>query len=225
MSIDYVVSVDVAGEKAIAGPLVASALILDARIAPLRFSWPSTSGHRVIQLRDLDTVPPDRRAQIADAIRTSAAGFSTVVCTPSQINEGKPRELRAVAMGRALVRAVEHAMFRNPRFRLHIDRTRILAAGGGAIPSVYAGQGLQELHRDAKDRPWQLEAAYAIARAYREGLMQEVSVVHPEYDFSANTGHASPEHRRALEVYGVTPYHRQRSNLVREVSGARMAVP
>lgn len=225
MSIEYVVSVAVAGDKAIAGPLVVAALILDARINAPRFSWPSSGGRRTTTVDDFDSLPEQRRPQISDALRARAAGYSVLVCSPHQLNEDPSRQLRTNTMGRALVRAVEHAMYRNPRFRLHIDRTRILASSVDPIPVQYVGNGKQELHRGKETHPWQLDAAYAVARAHRDVWMYEAATEHPAFDFEVNYGYASPPHRRALETLGPTRYHRRRSSLVREISGSKLEAP
>jgi len=214
----YVISVATAGDKAIAGPLVAAALVLDARLPQMRFSWVGPGGRRNVSLRDFDDIPADKRGRICDWVRDQAVGTSVVTCTPAQLNAPYNRRARQMTIGRALVRAVERAVFNNPKLSLRPDNTLIVVAGSEAISTAYAGAGRQQVYRDKASRPWTLDAAYALARRERDNHMHIADTEHPEYQFAINYGYATPPHKAALQEKGVTAWHRVTSPLVRSIS-------
>lgn len=54
-----------------------------------------------------------------------------------------------------------------------------------------------------------IAAASIIAKVTRDRLMVELSASWPAYGFDRHKGYGTPEHRSALERYGVTPLHRR----------------
>jgi ribonuclease HII len=42
----------------------------------------------------------------------------------------------------------------------------------------------------------------------RDRYMRKVAARHPEWDFDANVGYSTPEHRAAIAQHGVSPLHR-----------------
>ncbi len=53
-----------------------------------------------------------------------------------------------------------------------------------------------------------IAAASVLAKTYRDDLMTELSVKHPEYDWCNNMGYGTARHREAISKFGITPYHR-----------------
>lgn len=53
-----------------------------------------------------------------------------------------------------------------------------------------------------------IAAASIVAKVYRDACMCAWDEVFPEYGLAAHKGYATPEHRRALALYGLTPLHR-----------------
>ena len=216
MSGRYVIAVASAGDKAIAGPLVVAALVLDTRAEKPRFGWPGPGGLRTLDLSNFDASPANKRPAVSKWLRRMAAGASTVVCTATQLNGPNPKAVRIGAIGRSVSRAVEHALLRYPPLQMHPESTSILLCGLETVPAQYVGTRVaQHLYPAKGTRPWQLDAAYAVARTRRDLLMREYAVEYPGYDFEINNGYASTQHRRALEEVGPTPVHRITSALVR----------
>lgn len=54
-----------------------------------------------------------------------------------------------------------------------------------------------------------IAAASIIAKVERDRYMEELSCIHPEYDWQVNKGYFTQIHRNAINRYGITPYHRQ----------------
>ncbi len=57
-------------------------------------------------------------------------------------------------------------------------------------------------------KSFSIAAASIIAKVTRDRLMQLLSTKHPEYNWGKNAGYGTKDHQKALETYGVTPYHR-----------------
>jgi ribonuclease HII len=53
-----------------------------------------------------------------------------------------------------------------------------------------------------------------MAKTYRDELMASLSASHPEYGWERNVGYPTKEHRKAIEKYGITPYHRKSFRLL-----------
>jgi ribonuclease HII len=59
-----------------------------------------------------------------------------------------------------------------------------------------------------------IAAASIMAKTFRDDLMEKLSLTHPEYGWERNAGYPTKEHRRAIEKYGITPYHRKSFRLL-----------
>jgi ribonuclease HII len=53
-----------------------------------------------------------------------------------------------------------------------------------------------------------IAAASIIAKVHRDRLMQQLSLIHPEYLWYKNSGYGTSEHIEALKKFGPTAYHR-----------------
>jgi ribonuclease HII len=58
-----------------------------------------------------------------------------------------------------------------------------------------------------------IAAASVLAKTYRDELMKNLALVHPEYGWETNMGYATLRHRKAIEAHGITSYHRKSFNL------------
>lgn len=58
-------------------------------------------------------------------------------------------------------------------------------------------------------RSLSIAAASIIAKVYRDRLMAELARMHPAYGWDANAGYGTAAHSRALEMVGVSPFHRK----------------
>lgn len=54
------------------------------------------------------------------------------------------------------------------------------------------------------------------AKEYRDNLMKEFDSLYPGYGWAENAGYATPKHRQAIELLGITPLHRKTFRSVRE---------
>lgn len=54
-----------------------------------------------------------------------------------------------------------------------------------------------------------IAAASIIAKVTRDRIIAEAARDHPDYGWDRNAGYGTAEHRRALEIVGITPLHRK----------------
>ena len=54
-----------------------------------------------------------------------------------------------------------------------------------------------------------IAAASVLAKTYRDDYMDELHLIHPEYDWSNNKAYGTEKHREAIEKYGLTEHHRK----------------
>lgn len=218
MAGSYYIGVATAGDNAIAGPVVAAAVVFDAQKQAPVFQWSDARRSRSYTLDDFDSLPAKRRPQVSNWLRRASDGASVVVATVNDLNTEGLHACRALICGRALCRAVEHAVARDPTFRLTPAGTQVLVAGSGPISTAYAGKAEQRFFGPLRRYPWHLQAAYALARAHRDLLMREAAAAHPAFDFALNYGYPTEAHNLAILAKGPTPLHRNTSRLVRDLA-------
>ncbi len=54
-----------------------------------------------------------------------------------------------------------------------------------------------------------IAAASIVAKVARDKLMTEIAIRYPGYGFQQNMGYGTKEHLKAIQEYGITPYHRK----------------
>jgi ribonuclease HII len=61
-----------------------------------------------------------------------------------------------------------------------------------------------------------IAAASILAKTYRDEYMKKLHEEFPHYNWASNKGYGTPEHRKALDEYGVCKYHRKSWKLFTE---------
>jgi ribonuclease HII len=177
---------DEVGRGALAGPLVAAAVILPgdaaARLGPLaRF------------LRDSKTVPAARREQLAARLTALALRVELAVVPVTDINARGIGWANGEAFRRLISRiaADEYVVDGRVRPPAPLDRAgrvRCLVDADAQVPAV--------------------SAASLVAKAYRDALMRAMHERHPAYAWESNAGYGTPAHLVALRSYGPCEHHR-----------------
>ncbi len=178
-----VAGVDEAGRGALAGPLVAAAVVL-----------PPTArlGRHLRGLRDSKLLPPAVREGLAVRIRRLALGVG-VAAVPAALVDGAG--LTAAGM-LAFARAVA-ALPEPPDFLL-LDAFRLRGSDTPQLPLI---------HGDA--RCMSIAAASVIAKVTRDALMVALHARYPDYAFDRHKGYATATHQAALRGAGPCPEHRR----------------
>ena len=173
-----VAGVDEAGRGALAGPVVAAAVILPARCV-------------LVGLDDSKRVDPACRERLAVAIRRHAVAVGVGVVSASEIDLRDILRASLTAM-RAAILALE-------------PQPQAVLVDAVAIPGVRLPQ-LPIVHGDALCSS--VAAASVIAKVERDRLLEELGRRYPAYGFEHHKGYGTPEHWQALSAFGPCAEHR-----------------
>ena len=177
------VGVDEAGRGPLAGPVVAAAVVFPANAEP-------PAG-----LRDSKTLSARRRAELLPLIRTHALACGVGAASVREIDRLNIRVATALAMTRAVARAL-----------------RGLRAGDCVV--VLDGLPMKELgyaHETMVDGDAHcvtIAAAGIVAKEVRDLLMRALARRHPQYGWETNSGYGTTRHLVALRSAGPTRHHR-----------------
>jgi ribonuclease HII len=173
-----VAGVDEAGRGALAGPVVAAAVILPLRCV-------------LVGLDDSKRVDPVCRERLALAIRRHAVAVGVGVVSAAEIDLRDILRASLAAMREAIL-----ALRPEPE-AVVVDAVR--------IPGVRLPQ-LPIVHGDALCSA--VAAASVIAKVERDRLLDELGRRFPAYGFEHHKGYGTPEHLEALSAYGPCAEHR-----------------
>lgn len=171
---------DEAGRGCLAGPVYAAAVIL-----PRDFYHP--------KLNDSKKMTPASRSELRKIIEQEALSFAVARVDAPEIDDINILNASFLAMHRALEQlstTPEHLIIDGNRFRPYRDIPHQCIIGGD-------GKYLS------------IAAASVLAKTYRDAYMEDLSAAFPQYDWIHNKGYGTARHRKAIEIYGLTPYHRK----------------
>lgn len=179
-----IAGVDEVGRGALAGPLMAGAVILPERGEIERdiVFWS--------RVRDSKTISFVRRAELAVGIQQRARAWA--------IGTVEANELDVIGVAAANRSAMERAVWGlsiQPDFLL-LDATTI----DHPLPQfgIIDGDALS----------LSIAAASIVAKVARDTIMIEMDTVWPGYGFAAHKGYAAKTHRDAIAALGPCPIHR-----------------
>lgn len=176
----FIAGVDEVGRGALAGPVVAAAVILD----PER---PLPEG-----LDDSKKLTARQRQRIADEILETALACGVGQVESEEIDRINILEASRLAMIEALKQLDPCADY------LLIDALSLKEA---ALPQKAI------IHGDSISAS--IAAASVVAKTYRDALMRSFHEVYPQYNFVKHVGYGSREHREALRLHGPCRIHRR----------------
>lgn len=170
---------DEAGRGCLAGPVTAAAVVL-----PQDFEHPL--------LNDSKQMSPKNRDILREVIEREAVSFCVAHIDVQQIDEINILNASILAMQQAL-----KGLMVQPDFVL-VDGNRFKKFN--EIPFACMVKGDARFVRIA--------AASVLAKTHRDEFMHKIHQEFPQYHWDKNKGYPTQEHRKAIEQYGVTPYHR-----------------
>jgi len=178
-----VAGLDEAGRGALAGPVVAAAVIVP----------PAGCAEGVwAHVRDSKLLSPQRREMLADAIRAAAPAWGVGVVPATVID----RDGIAAATRQAMREAV--AALGDPPDYLLIDWVRL---PGLNIPQTSVAKADRHMISVA--------AASIIAKVTRDRLMVATDAAHLGYGFAGHKGYGTRQHLARLTAQGPCPEHRR----------------
>ncbi len=176
---DRICGIDEAGRGPLAGPVIASAVVLDSK-------------NKITGITDSKKLSPATRTQLALQIKDIALAWGIGKADVVEIETMNILQATLLAM----VRAYE---------QLGIPLDLALVDGNQAprldcrIQTVVKGDEKVEA----------IGAASILAKVERDRIMMEYAEQHPEYGFDVNFGYYSEGHINALKKYGPCPIHRK----------------
>ncbi|MGB8509085.1 MAG: ribonuclease HII [Pyrinomonadaceae bacterium] len=175
-----IAGVDEVGRGALAGPVVAAAVILNPD-APLPEG-----------LDDSKKLTALQRERIADELRASAVCYAVGLITPAEID----RTNILIATRRAMVEAVGKL---NPCADFLLIDALQLKDCAHPQQAIIGGDAISA----------SIAAASVIAKTYRDKLMRDYEDIYPHYGFARHVGYGTRLHLEALRTHGACPIHRR----------------
>ena len=187
-----VAGLDEVGRGALAGPVVAAAVILDPA-APLPGG-----------LDDSKKLTPLQRERIAGELRDSAVCYAYGLVGPEEIDATNI----LVATRRAMLKALE-ALSPCADFLL-IDALQLKES---SLPqrAIIRGDSVSA----------SIAAASVLAKVHRDRLMRDYDSEFPHYGFARHVGYGTRDHWAALKAHGCCPIHRRTFRGVVAEDGSR----
>lgn len=189
-----VAGVDEVGRGALAGPLVAAAVIFDRAVIEKR----SRREKIVASVKDSKLMTRQARESSLEIIEGSAAaiGIGLVEC----------QEIDALGMTAANRLVMERAVF-----GLELSPSALL------LDAFVTDLGMPQVGLiDGDARCLSIAAASIVAKVTRDRLMCSLHAQDSRYGFDQHVGYGTPEHLRALAEFGPAAYHRRSFRPVRE---------
>jgi ribonuclease HII len=173
-----VAGVDEAGRGPLAGPVVASAVILDPRRIPKG-------------LNDSKQLTAARREELYFEILATAE-VSIASLSAGSIDRSNILRASLEAMRRAVASLPKTARF--------------VLVDGRDVPAGLTCPAKALIKGDA--RSFSIAAASIVAKVTRDRMMRAAGVSYPNYGFGQHAGYATEVHRSAIDVHGPCPIHR-----------------
>ena len=175
---------DEAGRGCYAGPVFAAAVIL-----PKNFFHPL--------LNDSKQVKESDRYALRKIIEAKAIAFAVAKIDAKEIDELNILK----ASFKAMHLAIDQLKIK-PEFLL-IDGNRFIPYKKIPHNCIVKGDG----------KFASIAAASILAKTYRDDFMKNLHKEFPQYNWQKNKGYGTLEHRNAIELYGLSTYHRKSFNI------------
>lgn len=174
----YICGIDEVGRGPLAGPVVASGIILPKDCS-------------LLYINDSKKLSEKKREELYDVIMEEAVSVGVGSVPPMKIDEINILQATYEAMRQAI-----------SNLSVAPD---LLLNDAVTIPGVTVKQ-VPIIKGDAKSIS--IAAASIIAKVTRDRLMIAYDKIFPQYGFAENKGYGTKEHIEALQKFGPTPIHR-----------------
>lgn len=179
--------VDEVGRGALAGPVVAAAVV-----------WPAAADDNVAEIRDSKRLSKRKRRELANFIKENALAYAIHFVAHDRIDEVNILNATYEAMHGAIaaivaekrVEQIDHILVDGNRFR-PFDGIRHTCVVGG------------------DDKYVAIAAASILAKEARDEYMTRIGAEWPEYQWERNAGYGTRDHLAALAAHGPSLFHRR----------------
>lgn len=176
---------DEAGRGCLAGPVVASSVIL-------------SSSFKNDTLNDSKQLSSRQREQLEPYIKQHALEWSIGIVSPQEIDQINILNASFLAMHRAI-----------EQLKTKID---LLLIDGNRFQKYKSIPHQCIIKGDSKYNS--IAAASVLAKCYRDKWMKNLHQEFPDYDWQKNKGYPTKKHRQAIMINGITKYHRKSFKLL-----------
>ncbi len=176
---------DEAGRGCLAGAVFAAAVIL-----PKKF--------KNNFLDDSKKLSDKQRKELRPIIEQEAITYAVGIVSQKEIDKINILNASFLAMHRALQQLKEQ-----PELIL-VDGNRFKKYENIPHECIIKGDG----------KYLSIAAASVLAKTYRDDYMDALHEKYPEYNWLNNKGYGTLTHRKAIEQFGITPYHRKSFQLL-----------
>ena len=188
--------VDEAGRGALAGPVVAAAVIIGGRPE----DWAGVTDSKALSKK--------QRESLYSRIREHALAVGVGMADPLEIDDLNILHASRLAMARAL-------------YQLKVIPD--VALIDGPYPPLFPAETLPSIPViDGDAKCLSIAAASIIAKVERDRIMAKLHIEYPEYRFDQNAGYPTASHLAALSEIGPSAIHRQSYKPVQRASQARL---
>ena len=181
--IKLIAGIDEAGRGPLAGPVVASACILDPNA-------------KILGLDDSKKLSSKKRDLLFDEIKQKALAYAVCRVEADVIDDINILEATKKCM-RDCVKSLEDKGFK-PEVLL-IDAVKLDGTGVDEVVPIIKG--------DANSNS--IAAASILAKVTRDRIMADYDEVYPGYDFAGHKGYGTAAHYKAIRELGMCPIHRR----------------
>ena len=183
--IRHVAGVDEAGRGALAGPVVAAAIIANNSCVPLLY-----------EVKDSKKLSAEKRNTLLPRILELVTAVGVGIVSVDEIDRINILQASLLAMKKAV-----DALCVRPELCL-ID-------GNMKAPIEIAQRTIIK----GDDRIFSIAAASIVAKVTRDRLMSELSVSFPQYGFGDHKGYGTESHLSAIREFGPSSHHRMSFHL------------
>ncbi|MBO4606475.1 MAG: ribonuclease HII [Prevotella sp.] len=176
---------DEAGRGCLAGSVYAAAVILPPN-------------YQNAALNDSKQLSAHQRYQLREVIIRDAVAWAVGVVTPKEIDQINILNASLLAMHRAL-----DQLSTRPE-AIIVDGNRFKPYQHLPYATIVKGDG----------KYLSIAAASILTKTFRDDYMDELATQYPQYDWQHNKGYPTQQHREAIRLYGITPYHRKSYRLL-----------
>jgi len=153
---------------------------------------------RIVGLDDSKKLTPERRAVLARRIREHALAWAIAQVDAQRIDAWNIYQASRQAMVAALRQleiSPDYLLIDALRLDLPVEQKSLLQGDARSVS---------------------IAAASILAKVARDRLMEELDQQYPHYGLAHNKGYSTPDHLKALRIFGPSPLHRFSFAPVRE---------
>lgn len=180
----WVAGVDEVGRGALAGPMVAAAVLVSLKILKSKARW-------LKEVKDSKKLTPKSRESLYEKIITVARVALARVSNT---------EIDKLGIQAANILVINKAV-KKLRYKKNYLLVDYVANFKSPIRFESIIRGDQKI--------FSIACASIVAKVYRDRLMTKLHKKYPQYNWAKNKGYGSVEHRRAIKKHGLSHLHRK----------------